>query len=316
MSVNVETVFNTVLTIIRKDQQGRAFNATEFNRIIPMINYELFNYYADRLADDKKNIHALRDFVDKNYLVALTNGVGNIPIDFVELLGKPYYLESTGTITTHIVVDNDELYDSGASYTADELNGKTLYIISGDHAGETYTIYDNTASTITITGTVGEKIEGESYVVLLDEGRIDVDLVGFAELVDRLSDELTQPTEDDPIAVLGDVNSFSLINVYPTSLKAIYINYLKMPATPLLDYYVDSNGFYTFLAAGATGVSVPAGATYRTGTAGPTSVNSATVHFAWDAEQMTAIVYRILQKAGVALEKELIIQYGLTQEEK
>ena len=93
------------------------------------------------------------------------------------------------------------------------------------------------------------------------------------------------------------------ITVYPATLTSINVNYLKFPPVPFLDYYVTSAGLIVFLAEGAKPVSIPAGAEYRTGTAGPTTVNSATVNWAWSSDNsLPSIIYSILQKIGINME--------------
>ena len=106
MAVNTESVYNIVLTLLRKDQSGRAFSVDEFNRVIAMVNYEIFNDLLN-LPDNKKRLHALKDFIERGYTVSLSSGVGNLPDDLVEILGKPYCIIGTSYVGVDLVGENE-----------------------------------------------------------------------------------------------------------------------------------------------------------------------------------------------------------------
>lgn len=108
------------------------------------------------------------------------------------------------------------------------------------------------------------------------------------------------------------------ITVYPATLTSINVNYLKFPPVPLLDYYVDGNGLIVFLSEGAKQVNVPAGAEYRTGTAGGPAVyvDSATVNWGWDKDVLPHIIYAILQKAGLNIQDMNTINMAIAEENK
>jgi hypothetical protein len=181
--ISVSYVYDTVQTLIRKDQKGNSFNIKEFNRGIKLINYELYNFFAGRVEESSDVTEALKDFMTMQEAVALVSGVGDLPATYERLRGKPYTI-----------------------------------------AGSTYTPVDE------ITG---------------------------VEKADRLKDELTKPTTEAPICIIGGVDGTgnSQIEVYPDTITTVYIDYLSLPATPLLDYYIDSNGLYVYMAQGALRVA-------------------------------------------------------------
>lgn len=236
--IYVSSVFDTVQTLIRKDQKGNSFSIKEFNNLISMVNYELYNFYASHVQETQDVTEQLKSFMVLNSPITLTTGVGSLPT-YGRLLGMPRV------------------------------------------------------------------------------GTTKIDVVTSLELSERLTDELTAPTVDDPVAIIGGkTGSNNNITVYPTSISSITIDYLKIPANPLLDYYIDSNGLYVYLLEGAIGVSVPSGAVYSDGTPGPTSVNSLTIDLEWSEETLPIIVNALLQKAGIILGEQMAVEYGIAKETK
>jgi hypothetical protein len=103
------------------------------------------------------------------------------------------------------------------------------------------------------------------------------------------------------------------INVYPTTIPSVIINYLRYPRTPFLDYYVDSNYAIHYLdeynAYIETSYTLAAGDVYRDGTSTlGTVVYSWTVNWEWDEDLLPQIVYMILQKMGINLENMSVAQ--------
>jgi hypothetical protein len=243
--ISVSYVFDTIQTLIRKDQKGNSFNIKEFNRLAKLVNFELYNIYADKLEESQDVTEALKDFMTMEDSISLTSGVGDLPADYERLLSKPYTI-------------------SGSDYT-------------------------------------------------------EVDIITRPEKTFRLSDELTKPTATHPIAIIGgvDVSGNSQIEVYPDTITTVYIDYLSIPATPILDYYINSNGLYTYLDEGATGITIPVDAIYSDGvTTNPSTVDSLTIDFEWHEHQTPIIVDMILQRAGIVLEQQVPIEYGVAKQTK
>lgn len=161
-----------------------------------------------------------------------------------------------------------------------------------------------------------ERLLGKPYV-FDDPAFIPVDVITNLELVDRLADELTKPSDAAPIAIIGGLETTPKIQVYPTDTASIFINYLSLPATPILDYYIDQYGQYTYLDEGATSISLPALAVYSDGTVGPDTIAaSLTIDFEWHEDQTPILINMILQKAGIVLGDQTAIQYGIARETK
>jgi hypothetical protein len=242
MSILSSYVYDTIQTILRKDQKGNAFSISEFNRIAPIANFSLYNFYVANLEESQEVTEETKAFMTLNHEITLTSGVGSLPA-YGRMLGVPY-------------------------------------VISG-------------------------------------QDTIPVDLLTNLELPFRLSDELTKPTALHPIAILGGKTGANKnITVYPASTSSVRINYLSIPATPVLDFYIDTNGLYVYLDQGETGVSIPAGAVYSDGTVGPTTKDSQTVDFEWHEDQVPMIISEVLQKAGLILSEQVAIEYGIARETK
>lgn len=148
-----------------------------------------------------------------------------------------------------------------------------------------------------------------------------VDVVTTLELATRASDYLTQPTLVHPVCQIGDEdsNGYPYIRVSPSTVTNLYVDYLREPATPFLDYYVsDTTLGYTFLTAGATGVNVPSGYTYRTGTVGGAlvTVNSATVNWEWSIDDVPLLIAKFLSILGITIPDAVLMQAGTINEQK
>jgi hypothetical protein len=147
----------------------------------------------------------------------------------------------------------------------------------------------------------------------------EVDVVTAIEFTKRQVDYLTRPTTKNPIMALGgaDGSGGREVVVLPNTITAVRMDYLKEAATPFLDYYVnDTTLEYTYIAAGAT-PTVPSGSTYRDGSAGSYAVPAAlTVDFDWTIDDISLILSLFVQKLGLQLGDELMIQVGNSDEVK
>ncbi len=244
--ISVSYVYDTIQTLIRKDQKGNSFNISEFNRVGKLINYELYNIYAPDIGESTEVNEALKDLKVMGAPIALTSGKGDLPDGYERIIGKPYTI-------------------SGSTFVA-------------------------------------------------------VDEITELELPERSSDELTQPTVAHPVCIIGGAVSgggLSQIQVYPTTIASVSINYLRLPIVPVLDYYINANGTYTYLDEDATNITIPAGAIYSDGvTTNPSTVNSLTKNFEWHEHQTDIIINMILQKAGIVLGDQTAIQYGIAKQTK
>ena len=154
-------------------------------------------------------------------------------------------------------------------------------------------------------------LSGSSYV--------SVDLVSTLELIERQEDYLTQPTLVHPVCQLGgqDANDRLQVRVYPNTIATVYVDYLRTPEEPFLDYYVnDTTLEYTYML-NAESVEIPSGYTYSDGTEGSgVAVASQTVNLEWDEEDLPMILALLSQMVGLSLPSQELIEVGNAEEIK
>jgi len=177
---------------------------------------------------------------------------------------------------------------------------------------------------IPIVGGVGTLPDSYYHVVgmpwYLGTGSVRryLDLVSSLEHAKREQDYLTKATPIHPTFRFGlvDVASDMTIHVTPTTINPIYLDYIRTPDVPFLDYYLDNTNLtYTWMASGGGVVAVPAGSTARDDTtAGNT--NSETVNWEWEADDLPLITQLFLQLLGIQLPDNILYEGGSLQEEK
>jgi len=146
-----------------------------------------------------------------------------------------------------------------------------------------------------------------------------VDVVTAQEHARRQNDYLTQATAINPTCQIGgqDANDNKQIRVYPYTTNLIYLDYLREPVTPYLDYYVNNTTLVTTYMDSGDTVSVPAGSTYRDGTAGGgLGIPSLTQDWEWSDDELPLIIAKFLQLLGIAYPDELLLQAGMANENK
>ena len=145
-----------------------------------------------------------------------------------------------------------------------------------------------------------------------------VDVVTAQEHSIRINDYLTQPTVTYPMCQIGGVTGAGVMQIraYPYVIAKIYIDYLREPNTPYLDFYVnDTTLNYTYMLTGAT-VTVPLGSTYRDETPGVTVQASQTINWEYDEEDLSLIIAKFMSIIGIQLESEILVQAGQLTEAK
>jgi hypothetical protein len=144
-----------------------------------------------------------------------------------------------------------------------------------------------------------------------------LDLVSSLEHAKREQDYLTKATLEHPTFRFGIATATSAMTMYVTpsaGINPVIIDYIRMPNTPFLDYYVNNTtAEYTFMAAGAT-VAVPLGCTARNGTAGLANVASSTVNFEWSDSDLPLILSLFMKQLGIQLPSPELYEGGMRQE--
>lgn len=146
-----------------------------------------------------------------------------------------------------------------------------------------------------------------------------LDMVSDMEHAWRQGDYLTQASLTHPTYRLGTATSGGAKQIFvspTTGVNPIYVDYIRVPNTPILDYYLnDTTLNYTWMATGVN-VSVPAGSTAMNGTAGAALVASTTINWEFDNEDLPLIISLFLQYAGIQIPDPTLYEGGTLQEQK
>ncbi len=147
-----------------------------------------------------------------------------------------------------------------------------------------------------------------------------LDIVSTKEHAWRAEDYLTQPSTTHPTCMIGgeDGSGNVYIRANPYTINTIYLDYLRVPDTPYLDWYVNNTTLrYSYLTAGAT-QNIPSGSTYRDGTNGGVGVNvvSLTTNWEFGTDDLDAIISKFLFVIGLQLRDETLLQASMINETK
>ena len=295
MAINVNTVYQTVLLILNKEQRGY-MTPVEFNKIGTQVQLEIFERYfedlnqqiripqtdtdyADRVSNLDEKISIFKTIGNTTY----ANGAFSLPAESgssqasfttVTILNQQAYTITTIT-ANQLASGTTTVYLDGVASTAYSINGTTLTLNAAPAAGIDIFIV-TTQDDFYRLGTV---IYSEGALPTQELERVD-----RGELYHLLSSKLTAPTTTYPIYVYERQKLF----VYPQTIQSgIEATYIRKPMDPVWNFTLSGNAY----------VYNP-----------DTSINFE-LH---DAEQ-TEIVLKVLLYAGVVVKDPTIIQVAAQQ---
>jgi len=314
MAINVNTVYQTVLLILNKEQRGY-MTPIEFNKTRTQAQLEIFETYfeslnqqlrvpqtdtdyANRVASLDEKISIFKEFGNATSLSS--SNVFSLPLPFT---GKNSTLSmvtaplQTQAATTQYVIGNNL---SGFTVTAEEIlvsevevfqNG--VLVLNTDYSISGKTIVFN--SQPTIGGTLNVNVYPKQFYKLgnlfYSTGAIptqELERVGQGELYHLLSSNLTAPTTTYPIYTYSN----NQITVYPTTIKSgVNVAYIRKPLPPVWNFnepVVSNNFAYTFNPA--------------------TSFN-----FELHPAEQVELILKILLYAGVVVKSPEIVQIAAQQ---
>jgi hypothetical protein len=89
----VADLYQTLLDLTRSDKRGESLSVEEFNRVLRVVNEEVFDDYVEGFESGIGNADAMGGFKIINYSIpiALSDGslVGTLPDNYYQLIGKP-----------------------------------------------------------------------------------------------------------------------------------------------------------------------------------------------------------------------------------
>jgi len=295
MAINVNTVYQTVLLILNKEQRGY-MTPVEFNKIGTQVQLEIFERYfedlnqqiripqtdtdyADRVVNLDEKISIFKTIGNTTY----ANGAFSLPAESgssqatfttVTILNQQAYTISTIT-ANQLASGTTIVYLDGIASTAYSINGTTLTLNSAPAAGIDIFVV-TTQDDFYRLGTV---IYSAGALPTQELERVD-----RGDLYHLLSSKLTAPTTTYPVYVYERQKLF----VYPQTIQSgVEATYIRKPMDPVWNFTLSGNAY----------VYNP-----------DTSINFE-LH---DAEQ-TEIVLKILLYAGVVVKDPTIIQVAAQQ---
>lgn len=148
------------------------------------------------------------------------------------------------------------------------------------------------------------------HVIAARVGSTGIDLVTTGELRERVGDAITQPTTDDPCAVIASDS----LHVYPSTVSGtVYIDYYKYPTQPYLDYYIDSSNNYQYLTEGQSAHTLGTSEVARDGSTTGSSVTSNTTETEWYEPEKIYLVELILNDLGVIVHDQAVLQQAMNE---
>lgn len=161
-----------------------------------------------------------------------------------------------------------------------------------------------TAGSFALSGLASTFAYWGSMVTLYNGAYRRIELLTDKDLAERRTNLAIKQLKDFPGAqVLG-----STIKVYPSNIATAEFVYMKVPTTPVYDYYIDADANLVYLTAG----QVYTLQTGETGSAGQTAgqqVTSLTVELEWNPLYHVEFCNEVLQKISIQLKDEQIRQY-------
>ena len=295
MAINVNTVYQTVLLILNKEQRGY-MTPVEFNKIGTQVQLEIFERYFEDLNQQIRIPQTNTDYADRvinlDEKISIFKTIGNTTYanGAFSLPAESGSSQATFTTVTEL---NIQAYPI-TTITANQLaSGTTIVYLDGVAS----TAYSISGTTLTLNAAPAAGIDifivttqDDFYrlgTVIYSTGALptqELERVDRGELYHLLSSKLTAPTTTYPIYVYERQKLF----VYPQTIQSgIEATYIRKPMDPVWNFTLSGNAY----------VYNP-----------DTSINFE-LH---DAEQ-AEIVLKVLLYAGVVVKDPTIIQIAAQQ---
>jgi hypothetical protein len=304
MAINVNTVYQTVLLILNKEQRGY-MTPVEFNKTGTQAQLEIFETYfeslnqqiripqtdtdyADRVVNLDEKISIFKEFTNATSISS--SNVFNLPQQFSgsgpiatttapaqTAGGTTAYVIQTATadqIANGVVeVFADGILLSDAAY---EITGSTINFFSQPVVGQTLIInvypkeFYRLGDLFYTTGAIPTQ---------------ELERVGQSDLYHLLSSKLTAPTTTYPIYTYSN----NKITVYPTTIiNGITTSYIRKPLPPIWNFTTGGNNQYLFNA-------------------------STSFNFELHPAEQVELILKILLYAGVVVKSPEIVQIAAQQ---
>jgi len=292
MAINVNTVYQTVLLILNKEQRGY-MTPVEFNKIGAQVQLEIFESYFDSLNQQLRVPQADVDYsdrvmnLDEKISIFKTSGAAIYDAPSFSLPKESGVAQSTEILST---ITNQQAY-TYTTLTSNQLSNGTVQVYFDGvlQPSSAYTINNNIisltvspASVFTVLTVVDSNDFYRLGTVTYQIGALpyyELERVGKSELYHLLSSNLTKPSTRNPIYTYANQK----ITVYPSTIvSGINIDYIRKPLAPIWNFSLNGNAY---------------------------QYNEATsVNFELHDADQTELILKILLYAGVVVKSMEIVQ--------
>lgn len=91
------TVYESLLSYLRKDKRGLSLSVDEFNRLSVIVDKRILSAFASRQEENIRITSSSGFLKVTGYNIALTSGVGSLPLNYYQIMGDPYYTDTSVT---------------------------------------------------------------------------------------------------------------------------------------------------------------------------------------------------------------------------
>ena len=308
MSINVDTVYRTVLLVMNKEQRGY-LTPEEFNKIGEQEQFEIFNSYFEELnqqlrapKNDSEYANRVRGLEEKLEYFKQTPTALTFFAEsgaFSQYFAPPQSSTIVGaqSITTssaqvyNLTIPPQTVKDGTLKVflDGDEISSPADYIISTDGTSIQLTSIPVGGGSLTIS--VYENNFYKLGTVIYnnptpEESVIQIEEVDRIKLLKLNNSSYSKPDKNTPVYVYENNKLF----IRPTSIASdVIASFIRKPIAPKWDFTVDSNTqAYVY--------------NYNT-----------SVNFELDAIEQTSLVIRILLYAGVVVKDPQVVQIAASQ---
>jgi hypothetical protein len=310
MAINVNTVYQTVLLILNKEQRGY-MTPLEFNKIGAQCQLEIFETYFDSLNQQIRIPQTNTDYADRvvnlDEKISIFKTTGSCTYANGQFSLPAQYSGAT-TVSEGINATNTSVYTLTTITAAQVASGVSSVFIGADInnaveiASSAYTLSGTTLTLATATSGAGNQAFIQIQVTPIQFYRLgqvlysaggtksteELQRVDKGELYHLLSSNLTKPTKSYPIYTYEN----NKLTVYPNDsttgvVSGLQANYIRKPLNPLW-FFTGGTTQYVYQA-------------------------SASKNFELHACEQTELILKILLYAGVVIKSPEIVQVAANQ---
>jgi len=311
MAINVNTVYQTVLLILNKEQRGY-MTPVEFNKIGAQSQLEIFETYFDSLNQQLRVPQANTDYADRvvnlDEKISIFKEIGNATsISSSNVFTLPQQFSGTSSVLNMVTAPTQTAAQTqyvigntagNVTISADQANNGVIQVFQNGIlvANSLYSLSGKNINYYSNPATAGQTILVNYYPkefyrlgqVLYQVGALpteELQRVDRGELYHLLSSNLTKPTTTNPIYTYEN----NQITVYPTSINSgVSVSYIRKPIPPVWNFEPGNSNQYVY-------------------------EDSKSFDFELHPAEQTELILKILLYAGVVVKNPEVIQVAASQ---